>query len=160
MSRFYKGARPDGWDFYTGRTINYREAIGKIVHVPSKDMGAELCSATVLHASRNPNDVFVGSKIPLSLFIVEGTPAVEDSVKSGFKEFKVIEEIPEENFNSLFEFDYKEFLHPLDPMAIKFKGEITIEEKESINERTQFLKPDGTPNGDSPNFLSTLAILA
>lgn len=29
-----------------------------------------------------------------------------------------------------------------------------------INERVQFLKPDGTPNGDSPNFLSTLAILA
>ena len=29
-----------------------------------------------------------------------------------------------------------------------------------IMERVQFLKPDGTPNGDSPNFQSTLAILA
>lgn len=29
-----------------------------------------------------------------------------------------------------------------------------------INERIQFVKPDGSLNGDSPNFLSTLAILA
>jgi hypothetical protein len=29
-----------------------------------------------------------------------------------------------------------------------------------INERVQFLHPDGTPNGDSPNFISTLMILA
>jgi len=34
MGNYYKLARPDGWDFYTGKTINYREGIGKIVNAP------------------------------------------------------------------------------------------------------------------------------
>ena len=132
MSRFYKGARPDGWDFYTEKTINYREAIGKVVHVPTKSEIYTLCTPSVIHASRKPQDVFVGSKIPLSLYIVEGTPVVEDDTKSGFKEFKVLEEIPSENFPQLFGFEYDEVLHPLDPRLIEHKCEVSTEETQTL----------------------------
>ena len=134
MRQFYKGAQPSGWDFYTGKTINYRESIGKVVHVPngiSKDYS--LCSNTVLHASAEPTGVFVGSKIPLSLYLVEGDYVVdskEDSQvrKFGFTEFKVIEEIPEEKFDSLFGFKYQEVLHPLDPRKITITQEVSTNE--------------------------------
>ena len=134
MRQFFKGARRDGWDFYTGKTINYRESIGKVVHVPngiSKDYS--LCSNTVLHASAEPTGVFVGSKIPLSLYLVEGDYVVdskEDSQvrKFGFTEFKVIEEIPEEKFDSLFGFKYQEVLHPLDPRKITITQEVSTNE--------------------------------
>jgi len=132
VSRFYKGARPDGWDFYTEKTINYREAIGKVVHVPTKSEIYTLCTPSVIHASRKPQDVFVGSKIPLSLYIVEGTPVVEDDTKSGFKEFKVLEEIPSENFPQLFGFEYDEVLHPLDPRLIEHKCEVSTEETQTL----------------------------
>ena len=52
---YAKLAQPDGWDFYTGRTVNYREAIGGKV-VPSAPLGNVLCGPGLLHASRNPND--------------------------------------------------------------------------------------------------------
>lgn len=53
----------NGWDFYTGKTVNYRDNIGKVVRRKNRDK-AVLCSETVLHVSRNPNDAFVGAKIP------------------------------------------------------------------------------------------------
>ena len=71
MERFYKLARPDGWDFYTGNTINYCQAIGEIV--TRKEKGKpELCSNTCLHASRDPNYALIGSSIPCSVFLLMG----------------------------------------------------------------------------------------
>ena len=67
---FYKLARPDGFDFYTGETINYRENVGKNVRPPKKGKVC-LCSDTCLHASRKPNDAFIGASIPCSVFRVK-----------------------------------------------------------------------------------------
>jgi hypothetical protein len=110
---YYKGARPDGWDFYTGKTLNYRESIGKTVTCDNTGI-PKLCSDTVLHASLEPNNVFIGSKIPLSLYRVNGTPppVVEDNKKSGFKELFVVSEIPESEFNDLFGWNYREAINP------------------------------------------------
>ena len=140
MRQFYKGARPNGWDFYTGKTINYRESIGKVVSVPNditKDY--RLCSNTVLHASAEPIAVFVGSKIPLSLYLVEGKSVIDDGHDSpmrkfGFTEFKVIEEIPEEKFDGLFGFKYQEVLHPLDPRKITITQEVSTDEIKILRE--------------------------
>lgn len=38
MKKYYKLAKPDGFDWYTGKTINYRESIGKIVTVPKPNL--------------------------------------------------------------------------------------------------------------------------
>jgi len=74
---YYKGARLDGWDWYTGNTINYRENIGEVVKVPYiGDNLSQLCSPTVLHACCKPNNIFIGSKIPSSVYVVKGKPAV------------------------------------------------------------------------------------
>lgn len=40
--KYYKLARPDGWDFHTGKKVNYRENIGKTVHATG--MGIGLCT--------------------------------------------------------------------------------------------------------------------
>ncbi len=39
---FWKAANPSGWDFYTGKTINYRDAIGQVVKCPTQGP-ATLC---------------------------------------------------------------------------------------------------------------------
>ena len=62
----YKLARPDGWDFYTGKTVQYRGEYPHVVRPPNADAALGLCSAGVLHASAKPNDCFVGAKIPCS----------------------------------------------------------------------------------------------
>jgi hypothetical protein len=114
--KYFKLARPDGWDFYTGKTINYRENIGQTVKCPNKrnenpdiwQTHAEFCSPTVLHASKNLNDCFVGAQIPCSVYTVYGKPVIESKEKCGFKEFKVLEEIPEVMFDRLFGWNYSE----------------------------------------------------
>ncbi len=125
---YFKGALPTGWDNFTRSTINYRESIGKTVHVPEKSENPTLCSSGVIHAAKLAQNVFLGSKIPCSLFIVEGTPVIENQEKSGFKEFFVREEVPIENFDQIFGFKYSEVLNPLDPRKIEFEREITKEE--------------------------------
>jgi hypothetical protein len=114
--KFYKGARFDGWDWHTGKTINYRESIGKTVKCPDQTENAELCSSAVLHASRKPNDIFIGSRIPTAVFIVEGKPVVSDKEKSGFKALKVLEEIPQEKLDALFGWRYSEACNPVHPL--------------------------------------------
>ena len=111
---YYKLAKPDGFDFYTGKTINYRENIGKIVKCPNGDSSKGLCSSGVIHASKNPNDCFVGAKIPCSAYLIEGRPVQEDKDKSGFLEMKVVEEITD--LDKLFGWKYSEVINPYNPL--------------------------------------------
>jgi len=124
--KYFKLARPDGWDFYSGKTINYRESIGKTVTCPNQhnenpdiwNSHVELCTSTVLHASKNPNDCFVGAKIPCSAYVVYGKPVVATKEKCGFKEFKILEEIPDAMLDRLFGWKYSEVCNPLDPRKV------------------------------------------
>jgi len=116
---FFKLAMPSGYDFATGNTINYRDSIGKTVRVPAFDKEPVLCSDSVLHACVKINDCFVGAKIPCSAFKVAGKPVVDDGSKCGFKELKVIEEIPQERLDKLFGWKYAEACNPLNPLKLK-----------------------------------------
>ena len=112
---YYKIARPDGWDFYTGKTINYRAAIGKEVVPPQPNPSLGLCSAGVIHASRIAEDCFQGGHCPCSLFVVQGTPVCSDATKSGFTELLVIEELQPADF---FKWRYAEASVPLNPLIL------------------------------------------
>jgi hypothetical protein len=116
MERFYKLARPDGYDFHTGRTINYREHIGKLAIPPTPDSKAVLCSKGLIHASRNINDCFIGAKIPCSAYIVEGIPSVCDEQKCGFIALNVIAELTD--LDSAFGWRYSEAASPTNPLDI------------------------------------------
>ena len=113
----YKLARPDGWDFYTGKTINYRESIGKIVKCPNGNAKLGVCSSGVIHASENPNDCFVGAKIPCSAYRVKGKPVCGDDSKWGFLELRVIGELTD--LDSLFGWKYSEAINPIHPFKLK-----------------------------------------
>ena len=102
MNQYYKVARTDGFDFYTGNTINYRDNIGKTVTNPKKTESKELCSDNVLHASKLFIDALGYGELPCSVFIVEGTPVSEQDDKTGFKKLKVVREIGTENWKSAF----------------------------------------------------------
>ena len=113
--KFYKLAKLDGFDFYTGKTINYRENIGKTVKCPQFNVAGNLCSDAFIHASRKPNDCFVGARIPCSAYFVTGKPIKEDGVKCGFEELAIIEEL---NPKTLFKWNYKEACNPINPFKI------------------------------------------
>jgi len=130
MSKFYKIARPDGWDFYTGRTINYRDNIGKTVKRPNKGK-IQLCSNTAIHASRDPNQCFVGGEIPCSLYLVEGKPYAEDGNKCGFKQLRVLKELRPEK---VFKWRYEEVCNPVHPFKIKPPKVITKEHLELLKQ--------------------------
>jgi len=112
--KLYKLARPDGWDFYTGKKINYRENIGKIVKCPNPDKSLGVCSSGVLHASVDPNDCFIGARIPCSAYLVEGKPVCGDKKKFGFFRLKVIEEI--KDLDKLFGWKYSEASKLFNPL--------------------------------------------
>lgn len=117
MTRYYKIARPDGFDFYTGKTINYRDAIGgKPVRAPAaRGTNPELCSPSVLHASEIAEQCFVGGKVPCSLYVVEGRSVVHDSQKHGFRQLRVIEELDPATH---FEWRYAEAADPWHPFKL------------------------------------------
>ena len=119
---FYKLAREDGWDFYTGNTINYRENIGKVVKCPNPDPKMGVCSAGVIHASKSPNECFVGASIPCSAYKVKGKPTCGDETKYGFIELEVLEEI--EDLDTLFGWKYCEAKNPLNPFTLGKKSPI------------------------------------
>ena len=100
--QFYKVARPDGFDFYTGNTINYRINIGKTVSNPKKTESKKLCTADVIHASEFFFDALYYGEIPCSIFLVEGKPVSKQSDKAGFKELKIVKEIPTANWQNAF----------------------------------------------------------
>jgi len=113
---YYKLARPDGWDFHTGQTINYRDNIGKTVICPKYNKAKGLCSSGVIHASRNVLDCFQGNTtIPCSAYRVTGRPIIGGIKKSGFKSLKIIEEVM--NLDVLFGFKYQEAINPINPLG-------------------------------------------
>ena len=132
MTEYYKIARPDGWDFKTGETINYRDNIGKRVVDPQYQKGARCCNAGVLHASKDPLDALRWSKLPCSVYRVSGRPVDVRDDKAGFKSFRIIEEIPESEFNELFGFDYMRVVYPINPLEID--NEVTDVDIENLKE--------------------------
>ena len=113
---FYKLADPSGWDFFSGETINYRENIGKTVKPPQADVRGALCSSAFIHASNLPNECFVGASIPLSAYRVEGRPVLCDTVKCGFLELAILEEITD--LDKLFGWNYTELLSAISPVSL------------------------------------------
>ena len=68
----YKLTRPDGWDFFTGCTIQYRaDTYPHIVKVPNANPKLGICTSGVGHASENPNDCFIGAEIPCAAFRIQ-----------------------------------------------------------------------------------------
>ncbi len=116
METYYKLAKPDGWDWYTGETINYRDNVGKVVKPPYPDAEKGLCSSGLIHASKNPNDCFVGAKIPCSAYKVQGNSVLCDNNKCGFIELEVIEEIT--NLDTLLGWNYTEAINSVNPLEI------------------------------------------
>ena len=114
----FKLAKPDGWDFYTGKTINCRgdSVYPHTVHVPNPNPSLGLCSAGVIHASVNPNDCFVGAKIPCSAYKVEGNPVCGDKRKYGFTSLVILEEITD--LDKLFGWRYSEAVKPIHPLRL------------------------------------------
>ncbi len=100
MKQFYKIARPDGLDFHTGNTVNYRINIGKTITNPNKTKSKELCTADLIHASEFFFDALYYGEIPCSIFLVEGIPVSKQSGKAGFKELKIVKEIPTANWQN------------------------------------------------------------
>lgn len=124
---YYKAANPQGWDFYSGNTINYAENVGRTVKVPNYKAKPVLHSDSVLHAFKDPLSLFVDAKIPCRIFMVEGKPVVEDGQKSGFKELTIIEETPQAQLNDLLGFNYLEAAEPINPFKIN-PGKVTDEQ--------------------------------
>ncbi len=121
----YKLTRRDGFDFYSG-TINYREAIGTTIRVTDYDAPSVGSCGKGLHASRNPNDCFIGSKIPCAAFKVRGIqPIARDSQKTRYQALKILEEI--KDLDSLFGWKYTEAINRIHPFKIK-RQKITKEE--------------------------------
>jgi hypothetical protein len=113
--KFWKLARPDGWDFFTGKTINYRDAIGHEVICPKFDASGKLCSDAFLHASRKIHNCFVGANIPCSVYRVSGIPIIEDTQKCGFEKLVICSEIRPEQ---AFAWNYLEAIDPINPFKI------------------------------------------
>lgn len=117
---YYKVANPDGWDFYTGKTINYRENIGKTVKCPSKSKEYELCSSTVIHASKELFFALFYGKIPCSIYVVGGKPVIESDDKSGFKSLKIHKEINTNNWKQAY---YEIMIYILQDVKNNFDNE-------------------------------------
>ena len=92
--KYYKLTFPNGFDFQTGNSINYRNNIGKIVKPVKKSKEYEICTDSVLHASENLFDAMSYARLPCAIFVVEGEPVVKQSDKCAFARLKVIREIP------------------------------------------------------------------
>ena len=113
----YKLVRPNGYDFYSN-TIDYAGNVGKIVRVDDYDPPGKGPCARGLHASRNPNDCFVGAKIPCRAFKVKGVEKLAgDRVKCRYKGLKILKEV--HDLNKLFGWDYEQAANPINPFKIK-----------------------------------------
>ena len=113
-TEYYKLAQPDGWDFYTGNTINYRQEIGNTVTPPKANNSGKLCSSAFIHASDKPNKCFIGAEIPCSAYLVEGMPSICDDDKCGFVELAIVKEITD--LDKLFGWVYAKIANPTKPL--------------------------------------------
>jgi len=121
----YKLTRPDGYDFYTGKTIMYRGNYPHVVRVPTPRAALGVCSPGVIHGSIDPNDCFVGAKIPCSAFRFRGIPVCGDKRKYGFLEMTILEEITD--LDGLFGWRYSEAVNPIHPFRIR-EQKVTTED--------------------------------
>lgn len=128
---FWKLAQPDGWDFYTGETINYRASIGRTVKCPEPG---------IIYAGRDPNDCFAGAKIPCSAYRVKGRPVVKKGIAYGFTELEILEEI--NDLDQLFGWKYSEIVSPLNPFNLP-RREITEEDVRDLIEWISIKIPIG-----------------
>ena len=110
---FFKLTNPDGTAFHDGTT---RYELGKTVR-KRKCVDPELCTSTVLHASRKLMGALKYAKVPLAIWKVEGVPVVSDDYKDGFFSLTVREKI--EPSDELLGFRYHEACHPVNPMLIQ-----------------------------------------
>ena len=104
MTSYYKLTTHDGWDLFTGSTVNYRAACGTGVplHCPTEpsSSGPALCQPGVLHASLTPRATFSGLDRErqgldrLALWEVVGDPVVDDGRTVGFRALLVVRELP------------------------------------------------------------------
>ena len=112
----YKLTRLNGKDFYSN-SVDYAGSIGKIIRVIDYDGPKYICGKG-LHASRNPNDCFVGASIPCRAFKVNGIGKIAgDSRKCRYKALKVLKEI--DDLDKLFGWKYTEVINPINPFKIK-----------------------------------------
>jgi hypothetical protein len=112
----YKVARPDGWDFRTGSTVNYREAVGGVVEAP--DWRKDGVCGGGLHYSPTAIDALSYGTIPCSLYIVEpvGERARIDRWKSKAQKLTVVEEVTD--LDAAFGFRYAEACQPVSPFLL------------------------------------------
>ena len=90
--KFYKATRPDGTSFYDGKT---KWEVGQITRRPKGSPNDfKVCGPSVIHASDAPAETLVGGSWPCRLFEVEGKPVVSEGHKHGFKQLKVVKELP------------------------------------------------------------------
>jgi hypothetical protein len=114
----YKVARPDGWDFRTRRTVNYREAVGGVVEAP--DWRKDGVCGGGLHHSPTAIDALSYGTIPCSLYIVEpvGARSRIDAHKSKAQKLRVVEEVTD--LDAAFGFRYAEACQPVSPFLSPF----------------------------------------
>jgi hypothetical protein len=117
MKTYYKLARPDGFDFYTGKTINYRNGIGKTILCPGGDKTKGICSNGVIHASLDINDAVRYAKLPFSAYIIQGTPVVTQDDKCGFLKIDIVSEIID--IDTVCGWRYTETINPINPLKLK-----------------------------------------
>ena len=134
MKQFYKVARPDGFDFCTGNMINYRINIGKTASNPEKTESKELCTADVIHASEFFFDALYYGDLPCSIFLVEGKPVSKQSDKAGFKELKIIKEIPTANWQNAF---HSLMIWMLEDLKNNFDCKIHKKATDAVNQAVQ-----------------------
>ena len=134
LTVFYKVAKTDGFDFHTGKTINYQDNIGKTVKCPNQSIGNELCSHDVIHASEHFFQALRYGRFPCSIFVVSGEPVKKDTDKLGFKSFKVIKEIPTTHWNQAY---YSTMIYILQDVKKNFDNMKSAEVTKAIDQTIQ-----------------------
>ena len=131
---YYKVAKTNGFDFHTGKTINYRKNIGKIVINPKISEEIDLCSDNVLHASKEFLQALNYGEIGCSIFRVEGNPVSEQTDKLGFKQLKIVEEINTKDWNSAY---YRTMIYILEDVKNNYDNEKNIDMTKAIDQTIQ-----------------------
>lgn len=159
---FYRLARPDGWDFHTGSTVNCRENVGKDIRFRDLRRNGVLPSVTSIGASRTPDLYFryAGSSIPCSMYRVRGHPTADDGELYEFEELHIETELDPAQ---VFKWKYTEACNPIRPFMIDppRPGEEQIAQLEKWTEvRTSVLDLVRQPVDDSLGWSVWDAVMA
>ena len=110
---------------------NMQYEVGKEVSLPPCKH-PELGSDAVLHASEIPLvSLIYADYLNCCVLEVKGQEVVRSSGRSGFFSLSVVREVPDSEKDSLFEFSYNEFLHPVN--ACDISVDISGEDKENLD---------------------------